>query len=152
MYQPNYEIAYGSTYDKTLSTKEVAKKIREQIKADKKAGNLPKGLKVSVRYKSFSGGTSIDLTVTAVDFQHMNTARVIWENENPNQIADYEADPELRERYSLKGREVLKRLQSLMDGFNYDGSDSMVDYFNVNFYGHANYDWELDMAVRKSYS
>ncbi len=35
--------------------------------------------------------------------------------------------------------EPLKYVKGLIDSFNYDDSNSMVDYFNVNFYDHIYY-------------
>lgn len=38
--------------------------------------------------------------------------------------------------------EPLKYVQGLIDSFNYDDSNAMVDYFDVNFYDHISYKFD----------
>jgi len=63
-----YERQYGARYDRTLTTTEIAKRFREDVKAAQAAGDLPLGLKVSVTTKYFSGGSSIHVVVKAADY------------------------------------------------------------------------------------
>ena len=41
-----YERSYGKKYDKSLNTTQIAKAFREDVKAAKKIGELPKSLKL----------------------------------------------------------------------------------------------------------
>jgi hypothetical protein len=57
---------YGSKYTGWRSSAEVAKDYRADVKAAIKAGELPPGLKLSVKSNSYTGGQSIDVTVREV--------------------------------------------------------------------------------------
>lgn len=130
---------YGSKYDSKLSTKEIAAKIRQDIKAAIKAGQLPQGLKVSVRYDHFSGGTSIDCRVTAwpVGFGWINPEWVMLTKDDP---CRYHAVA----RYTEQAKAVIDHLKSIHDAYNHDGSDSMIDHFDVKYYGGVDVDWTLE--------
>jgi len=39
---------------------------------------------------------------------------------------------------SDEGRALDTQLEAMISAYNFDGSDSMTDYFHVNFYGHVN--------------
>jgi len=53
----------GSKYQEGLSTVEIAKLIRADIKQCFADGVLPAGLKVSIRSEKFSAGSAIDATI-----------------------------------------------------------------------------------------
>ena len=134
-------IKYGDRYlvVKNKSTTAIAKHIRADIKESIREGALPNGLKVSVRTKYFSGGSSIDVSVTA--------CRVRFLNEVPDPATDSYRN---RERYTVAGKSILRVLGGIVGAYNYDGSDPMTDYFNVNFYAHVNFDWELEADAREA--
>ena len=139
-YQPDYSIAYGNRYDKSLSTTQIAAKVRAEIKAAQKAGKLPKG-KIGIRTSYFSGGSSI--SIRAVGFQVLNPERLALDIREPHVFHEY--GPAL---YTPRAAAMVKSLESLLSAYNFDGSDSMVDYFHVNFYGHVSFDGD---ATRDEY-
>ena len=47
--------------------------------------------------------------------------------------------------------QVLKTLEHMLNAYNYDGSDPQTDYFNVNFWGHAEYSYTILQAEREEY-
>lgn len=134
------ERAYGDKYEAGLSTPEIAKKLRQDIKAAVKAGELPKGLKVSVRSESFSGGSAIRLRVTAVP-----DGFTIY---NPEWVAaEDKREPHHLPWASPEADKVARVVEGLAAAYNYDGSDTMTDYFDVNFYGgHLVWDHKLEEA------
>ena len=107
--------------------KDIAADIRADIKAAKKAGDLPADLKVSVRTRLYSGGGAIDVTLSGWDRDR------IWD-EN-----DY---------YGLtsEARAVQLHVDAIRRAYNRDASDSMVDYFEVTYYGSADWDWRTRRA------
>ena len=133
--------SYGSRYDEKLSTKEIAAKIRQNIKAHVATGALPQGLKVSVRYERFSGGTSIDTRVTAwpEGFLWLNPQWVLSTKESSNQSTSHQLN-----RYTEQARKVIETLKAIHDAYNHDDSDAMVDHFDVKYYGNVDVDWELE--------
>lgn len=137
----NYE---GPKYDAKLSRKEIAIKLREEVKAAIVSGDLPKGLKVSVKMRDHK---SLDMTVVAVPagFKINNPARVRLDVLEPNAYHERIAD-----RYAEQAVVLKNRLEGMLQAYNYDNSDSMTDYFDVNFYGHADYSSALLEADREA--
>lgn len=145
-------IRYGARYEevKHLSLTEIAKRIREDIKLARKVeerigaptgsdvalvdslaalATMPKQIKISVRTEYFSGGGSIDVRI-------YNLPEKGWghvEEEDMWGQKRWVPGPELRA--------ILTALEEIHGAYNFDGSDSMVDYFHVNYYGHVDIDW-----------
>lgn len=134
------ERTYGKRYDSKLSSKEIAARIRQDIKNAIAIGKLPRGLKVSVRYDHFSGGTSIDVRITAwpEGFMWLNPEWVSLHKKEPNRYHDN--IPRLTE----KAQEIVKHLEEIHGAYNHDGSDSMVDHFDVKYYGSVSVEWSLE--------
>lgn len=141
------EIVYGPKYNEELSRTEIAERFRQDVKAAISSGVLPKGLKLSVRTKGYSGGGSIDVTVKAVPagFRILSLARLQEDATNRRGTAPEPwATPE--------ARALLDRLTKMLDAYNFDGSDIQSDYFNVRFYGGVEFDWMLKRAEQKAFA
>jgi hypothetical protein len=122
-----YEITYGSKYDESLDTAEIAKLVRKDIKAEVKAGNLPSApVKYSVRIERFAGGSSINIFVKGYD-----KPASLWTEFGPFGQPGYVRTDE--------ATAIIARLDSILNAYNFDGSEVQVDYFHVNFYGHATF-------------
>ncbi len=135
-----YDKTYGDNHDSSLSTTDIAKKIRTWITAEKKAGNFPKELKVSVRSSYFAGGSSISASITALpkDMEVFNAEWYKIEAEMGVCFTPYGMN-----RYSDDVQSIKDRIAAYINSFNYDGSESQVDYFDVNFYFcNVEMDWE----------
>ena len=139
------ERVYGSKYSGKLSNKEIAAAIRQDIKNAIATGKLPKGLKVSVRYEHFSGGSSIDASITAwpENFMWLNPDWVVMNHEHQDQYHDNVP------RYTEQAKKIIEKLTEIHGAYNHDGSDSMTDHFDVKYYGHVNVDWELENPEKK---
>ena len=115
----------GSNYQKTkdMGLKQIAELIREDLKkyAEKcrKVGFL---IKFSVRTEYYSMGQSLHITLQEANFKVYNP----------------EFDPNEHENRKPINTEKFYKLKSVVDkivnSYNYDNSDSMVDYFDVKFY------------------
>ncbi len=143
-----YEVSYGSKHaaTKDLNTTQIAKLFREEIKAAIKAGELPKGLKVSIRSEYFSGGSAIRCKVTAIPFPLYNPEHLKWEQENPHGC--YRDAPT---RLTEEASKLLKELDGRLAAYNFDGSESQVDYFHVRFYGSVDYCYDLERLETARY-
>lgn len=140
-----YNYAVGEKFDRDLDITEIAKRIRAEIKDRVKKGVFPRA-KYSVRTSRFSGGESLDVKVGDVDpnFQLFNVERILEEARRPHDVI-----PECHfPRYTEAGAAFIKALESLHGAYNYDRSDIMTDYFDVNFYGHVNIDWQWEAAEK----
>jgi hypothetical protein len=119
-----YPTSYGSTYDPNMTTKEIAAEIRKVLRRLTKSKHSPlSGAKVSVRYESFAGGTSIDITL-GVPYP------VNADDEDDNR-REGKPWPWLNDQ----ARAAKQIAEGLHGAFNYNGSNTQVDYFNVNYYG-----------------
>jgi len=129
----------GSKYDRDLSIVAIAKRVRAEIKASIKSGAMP-DCKISVRVRKYSGGRSLDVEVTAAPegFVICSPERVLYERDYPHSTSHPGG------RYTDAARALLDALEGIRDAYNYDRSDRMTDYFDVNFYGSVSFDWELE--------
>ena len=123
-----YERTYGDLYNGDLDVKDIAALIRKDIKAAVKMGILPDE-KFGVRISRFSGGCSIDVQVKT---WALGAHRVEVEVEAP-------WGTRTEQHLTPVAKSTLDTLNSIMGAYNHDGSDTMTDYFDVKFYGHANF-------------
>jgi hypothetical protein len=114
------ERTYGSKHDGALSTTEIAARFRADVKTATKAGDLPKGMKLSVKTSYYSMGSSINVRIKSL----------------PARIDLTEA------------KHLESKLEMMLEAYNHDGSDSQCDHFDVKFYGHIDIDWKLARELR----
>ena len=143
-----YERKYGSNYDNELSTTDIAKQTRTWITTQKKTGAFPKELKVSVRSRYFSGGSSIDVRITALPSDWDIFNREYFEIE----ARDHGSMFPRVSRYTAQVEKIRTEIDTYVNSFNHDGSEIQVDYFDVNFYFHGvNLDWSRFHEIEKAY-
>ena len=116
----------GKLYDRNLDVKEIAKRMRQAIKAE-----LP-GVKCSVKISRYSGGQAIDISLREASF---NTKPII-----PMQQWYEERDRagimrSWKENFERAMVQAMARLKQIHGRWNRDNSDNMSDYFNINYYG-----------------
>lgn len=120
---------------RVLPTKDIAKLIRQDIKDLIKAGALPTNCQYSVTTKTYSGGASINIRVKKVGWMVVNPEYV------KNEIEDYRINQMNRiSRFTDETNDVLAALKAVHAKYNYNNSDSQVDYFDVGYYGGASVD------------
>jgi hypothetical protein len=109
----------GAKYEETKSLlpREVAQRIRQDIKDDGKAGQLPRGLRVTVRVEHYR---SIYITVRRLG-DGMDS--VLWDRS---------------ERLAWQ-----TRLAQYAEAYNMDDSRIEIDHFNCRFYVHVTFSAEL---------
>ncbi|MEU0237621.1 hypothetical protein ABZ234_08015 [Nocardiopsis sp. NPDC006198] len=147
MYQRTYGAKYGQTNG--LSAAGIAALVRADIRLALKVAKafpapgavavadpfatFPKGLKITVRKDTFSGGRSIDIIVRNIP------AEWGWTQET-----DPWGDP--REVPTPALSALARELKAILQAYNYDGSDRLTDYYDVNFYGHVTTECGLTLA------
>lgn len=148
----------GSRYNYSMSTTEIAKTIRLYCKE-----KYPTW-KFSVTTEYFSGGSSINFSVMEAPEQifDLDACRKAYAEHLENEKMGYyggrglgmdiekmlaadkmhwqihrigERDEEYFTEYGLS---VLQDVYAFMQSYNYDDSDSMIDYFSCNFYSSFN--------------
>lgn len=154
----------GYHYDRERPVKQDAAMIRADIKTLTAAGMLPGDWRYSVRYRTYSGGCSIDVTASSprpiglMQPGQISTApskaRIVIVPMQRSGVDRARADEWMRlmlrpgEMHEIRwcdsrtdeAAAVEAALSDLLAGYNHDGSDSMVDYFDVKFYGHVSLD------------
>ncbi len=133
---------YGSKYDGSLSTKDIAGRIRADLKAAVAAGDLPgDSVTYGVRARYFSGGSAIDITIRG-----FGATRVDGNGAETDNRRDGKSWPWLTDA----ARDVMAKVSAIRDAYNHDGSDIMTDYFDVNYYGSVEFesDWEAGERAR----
>lgn len=109
--------AKGEKYIGSRPNKEVAVDIRRDLKSAQESGELPAGLKFSV--KMGSGGSSITVTVKGIS--------------NPRVRDDLGRDVT-----SPEAKAVYDKVDRITNAYNRDNSDMMTDYFDTDYYGFVN--------------
>lgn len=111
---------YGAEYDGSMDVKDIAKLVRKALKAE-----LP-GFKFSVNIDRFSGGEAIRVGLVEVP-AGFNMA--VYSEDAAAMYGESRAVV-----YSPELVELLKAAKDIVERWNYDDSNSMVDYFSVNYY------------------
>jgi hypothetical protein len=145
------EVWYGARYEevKRMSLPEIAKRMREDIKVARKVeaklstgtdvalpdplaalATMPKGMKVSVTSEYFSGGGAIRMRVYNLPEKGWGYVK---ELDRYGMHEHWVPGPQLKP--------ILDALEQIHGWYNFDGSDAMVDYFHVNYYGGVDVDW-----------
>ncbi|MDG3443712.1 hypothetical protein [Nitrospirillum amazonense] len=141
----------GSKFEATrnLSHKEIAARIRQDIKDAQKAGRLPQTVKASVRFSLFSGGASVDVTINALP-----PGMVVWNPEYVAWVNQSRGAPNYRfagkEMYSPEYGAVLSVLEAIHNAYNRDNSDSSSDYFDRRYYGDVRLSSEIRQESRRA--
>lgn len=167
-----YERSYGYKYDtqKGLSTADIAKLIRADIKQSIKDGMLTDRWTYSVRSENFSGGSAITIRVKdcatawrecdgwASKTRHADgsitgaSCRNMWCAAR----ADAREGATTHQVLTAEGEVTKMTLERIHGAYNHDGSDSQVDYFDVNYYGGVDFQsdesarWEQEERERKA--
>lgn len=100
----------------------IAKLMRADVKAAIKADKMP-NVKVSVKCRHYN----------CIDISIIDSKGLEMHNLNFDYRAHFQS-PEAQ-RLTEIGEQVQTVLKEIHDSYNYDHSDSMTDYFDVNYYG-----------------
>ena len=121
-----YGYSVGAKYEQ-ISTKEIASRVRNEIKTGVKAKTLPKAT-----YSVRSGHRSIRIEISELphDFPVLNPERVRLEAAEPHVFHPDCHYP----RFTPEAKALVEKVEGFASAYRYDRSDSMTDYFDTNFY------------------
>jgi len=171
-----YERSYGYKYAEggKLDTAAIAKLIRKDIKTAISEGLLPDHWKYSVTIDRFSGGSSIDVSVkdcadawTACPGYKLGSKQELpgggwtatacgnaWcKAGGQHKDSPHATDHDVLTETAQAAKITLERIHG---AYNHDGSESQVDYFDVNYYGTVNFQsadaarWEAKHKAEKA--
>lgn len=144
-YGEKYEAFHTGPDGKRVYRKasEYSAQIRADIKAAVKAGVLPKA-KYRVTCQNFSGGCSVD-----VEVQDLPGAWV--EPGSETAAPTHRFLPKGQKVLSVEAARVKTEVEKIHGAYNYDGSDAMTDYYDVNYYGTVQIEdeWSADWRARE---
>ena len=120
----------GPKYQAHRDVKDVAKDIRKDIKQTVKDGYLPGDpVKYSVTIERFSGGRAINVTIKN------------WPTPARRWVADLRGTYGGGYERTHEAQSAMVLLESIVDAYNRDNSDTMTDYFDVAFYSSIDFDF-----------
>lgn len=135
------EVAYGSKYaaTKDMDLRDIAKLVRADLKTIVK-----RGFKLSVRIDRYSMGQSLDVRVVAVpaSFRVLNAERFALEQRDPHGY--HGGLPWI----SDEAKALREEIEAIVRAYNYDGSDTMTDYYHVRFHSTVDFDSNVTRAER----
>jgi len=136
---PVFGIRYAETKDMDIS--QIAKLVRKDLRGE---FGTPKntGWKFSVRIERYSGGQSLDVTITACPVEFLNPTRIEAARRGDN-CCQFD-------RHTDAGKLALGRAKAIVGQYNYDRSDSMTDYFDRRFYGSVRFGYDMEDAARET--
>jgi len=144
------ERIYGAKYQETrdLNRTQIAALIRTDIKAAVADGRLPKG-KYSVKTENWSMGGAIEVRIREFSRPFLTLEYVAWYLDEEK--IGFRGGKTRPVEHTAEGKAALYLLRVIMDSYNYDGSDSQSDHFDVRFYGHPEFASELHAQVIEAY-
>lgn len=118
--------------------KTTAKEIRQALRREFPA------CKFSVSIKRYTGGQSLSIDVMSCPFEVMATGAL--GTEKYWQVNHYHIGTS--QSYTPEGKALLLRVKELANADNWDHSDHMTDYFDVNYYVHISVGrWDRPFVV-----
>lgn len=146
MYARHFEGSRLHELDGYVGAADIAKLMRAEIKAQIKAGNLP-GIarNYSVRIDNYSMGRSINISTKDLEGLTQNCPG--YDVGTATRYADGTFSARACHHWTCErgrtdtlvlneeGQRVHKILKEIHGLWNYDASNSQIDYFNVNYYG-----------------
>lgn len=129
--------AYGAQYASTqnLDIAEIAKHVRADLRQAQRTGKLPAGLTFRVNIDRYSMGQSLDATICGL------TDADLYE-------AVTDGDPYERRRLTATAAAVKEIVRAIVWAYNFDGSDSQTDYYDVRFSGSVSFEDDRDRQFR----
>jgi hypothetical protein len=121
----------GSKFNETreLGIVPLSKLIKADIKKE-----FP-NIKFSLKTQRYSGGQSIDITITEIGFNPFST------NYKKHIISNAERyDSFYNTRFNEKYNMFMNRIREIVNMYNYDDSMPQADYFNKRFYSNVSVD------------
>lgn len=135
----------GEKYNTKMTTKEIAKAVRDEVKAALKSGALPAGAKISVRLDQGSTSSSIYVTVKelpeGVCCPFTAEYLTYYKEARPRGFVE----PFRGEnRFVPPVAKMLRTLEEMLNAYNRDRSDTQSDYFNRRFWDNVSLDYNLE--------
>lgn len=149
-----YSAVVGSKYEsgKYLSSAELTKSIRNDLKEAQSKGYLPKALKFSVTKEDFSGGRSVSISIRGMDNKSIYGKDIQTKAELNQHFQDSNS---VSDSQSKNTNEIMERVKGIADAYNNQSIHSEIDYFSTSYYSRVKIEdkfdreWREDQSTRK---
>lgn len=127
-----YEGSKYRSHGRNMTAKEIAAAVRAELKEKHPDCTF------SVTKETYAGGRSIHVYLMAGPFEAFLPGDNYWNRSGHDQLNEYQLKEEGYEskRLTPEAQKVAVSMVRITEAYNMDDSDSMTDYFHVNFYGH----------------
>ena len=147
----NKVIGSHYTATKDLDIKEVAARIRADIKTAVKTGMLPQGIKASVRISRYSMGQSIDVSIVAFPSLVLRKEYCLATNFGADLWSDEAVAEREKGRFTKQAEDALEVVSKIHGAYNYNNCDSMSDYVSIKYNGGVSICSSLNEVAKQRY-
>lgn len=152
--QRTYGTGYVEVYEQHATAADIAKLIRRDLKAAIAAGELPgKPVAYGVTIDNYSMGRSINVTIRDYEGETRCTECAGQRGRGSYDAANDNPCPHCFtwDRWlEPSAQALLDAVEQIREAYNYDGSDSMTDYYDVNYYGSTSFEGSWERGQRLS--
>jgi hypothetical protein len=121
----------GSKVGELYDAAEISRAVKKELVAMQKAGQFPAEIKFSVKSSKFAGGQAVEVSISG------------WQKE---QIWKEEWSQPYSQMINVmlpEAKEIEEKAEAVRNQYNREAINSMIDYFQVTYYGRAEWDWRF---------
>ena len=121
----------GSKVGELYDAAEISRAVKKELVAMQKAGQFPVEIKFSVKSSKFAGGQAVEVSISG------------WQKE---QIWKEEWSQPYSQMINVmlpEAKEIEEKAEAVRNQYNREAINSMIDYFQVTYYGRAEWDWRF---------
>ena len=121
----------GSKADQLHDAAEISRAVKKELVSMQKAGQFPAEIKFSVKSSKFAGGQAVEVSISG------------WQKE---QIWKEEWSQPYSQMINVmlpEAKEIEEKAEAVRNQYNREAINSMIDYFQVTYYGRAEWDWRF---------
>lgn len=119
----------GSRVGELYDAAEISRAVKKELNALQKAGQFPAEIKFSVKSDKYSGGQAVRVRISGWSKEQ------IWKEEWQ------EAYGWARLVMLPEAKAIQEKAEDVRNQYNREAINSQIDYFNVTYYGQAEWDW-----------
>jgi hypothetical protein len=121
----------GSKADQLHDAAEISRAVKKELVSMQKAGQFPAEIKFSVKSSKFAGGQSVEVVISGWNSEQ------VWKEEW--------SEPYSRMLKIMlpEAKAIQEKAEAVRNQYNREAINSMIDYFNVNYYGRAEWSWKI---------
>ena len=121
----------GSKVGELYDAAEISRAVKKELVAMQKAGQFPAEIKFSVKSSKFAGGQAVEVSISGWSKEQ------IWKEEWSQPYS------QMINVMLPEAKEIEEKAEAVRNQYNREAINSMIDYFQVTYYGRAEWDWRF---------